>query len=204
MSANKYRPNPAISCLGFTAKEKFPLLLVFGRESNNELKPENYVGKYCFRDSPRSAFWNRTYGLLARIYKTDSFKNDCRKVNLSPVIFSNVHHRPILNNDNEKNKKRLETETTYYAEIKEYIKYIFDHEIISRVRLVILSGVKDRADFSESTKLIEEVCKKKHIPLKYLRYMASWQIKYDEQLDHSLRDKSNHIVQTFYDTIQIK
>jgi hypothetical protein len=164
---------PAVSCLGASAEARFPLVLLFGREYNNE--PDNVVrgpGQYCFRCSPRSLFWNRAYGLVSRLCGRDDFKATCIARDQAPIAFSNVLPRPIRNERStpEKNRIRRGMEP---AALADHIGGIFSMEtLIARVSLVILSGA-DGQEFRQGTELIRAACGRRTIPMAGIAYLGS-------------------------------
>jgi hypothetical protein len=71
---------PAVAYFGTTDQETSPLMLFVGREYNNESNNDVHgVGLYSFADSPRSAFWNKTYGLTRSKGGKSKLKNRNRR-----------------------------------------------------------------------------------------------------------------------------
>jgi hypothetical protein len=194
--------NYAVECLGESDKKNFPLLLFFGREYNYTESPVVIeLGTYNFRDSPRSAFWNRAYGLVERICKLNYFKRTCIELNASPILFSNLSPIPILNkiSDSEKDKRRKEIKDDV---IRDYIEGIFNMPIIKRVRLVVISAGKEKIVFERFTRPVKRECERQDITvLETLGYIARLPMSTDEidgQLSESERNMIRSVIEEFY------
>lgn len=166
---------PAIAYLGSSADASFPAILVFGREyNNNSAHRVRGLGEYCFRCSPRSLFWNRTYRLAARISGHQDFKAACIARNQSPIMFSNVLPQPIPNALSASEKGRLRARIRPDA-LAQHIDGIFSMDsVIRRVRLVILSGVDD-AVFRPGVAKIREHCEQHKVTVREIAYLGSRQ-----------------------------
>ncbi len=164
---------PAISCLGKTAEKSFPLMLFFGREYNNVGEVEISLGNYSFEESPKSAFWNRTYTFISRnCLLAPNFKNTCIAEEASPVLFSNVLPKPLLTSRTSADKRRSRISISK-EKIDEYIDGIFSQPIICRVNLVVLSGVDDEYVFGHATSRIRFACERRNIVVEELPYFGS-------------------------------
>jgi|SRR5947207_662961 len=169
------REQPAIAYLGSSIDTSFPAILVFGREYNNN--PANSVrglGQYCFRCSPRSLFWNRTYRLVARLSGRDDFKATCIVRHESPIMFSNVLPRPIPNAASASEKRRLRAAISPDA-LVQHIDGIFSIDaVINRLHLIVLSGVDD-AVFRSGVARIRQRCGKRGVSIAEIAYLGSRQ-----------------------------
>ena len=197
--------NCAVECLGKSDKKNFPLLLFFGREYNYAESPvEIELGTYNFRDSPTSAFWNRAYGLVERIYERDDFKDSCIELNASPILFSNVSPRPIPNEKPDSEKRQIRTEITDDS-IRGYIEGIFKMPIIKRVHIVVISVGKEKKVFERFTQPIKRECEKQDITvIETPGYIARQSMSTDEidgQLSESERDMIRGVIEEFYKEI---
>lgn len=81
-----YKRFSAIEFYGFNdstirSYPEIPKILIIGRENNN--KPKDYVIEkvsfYNFSASPKSVFYNRSYGLISRCCVANSFKSNFKK-----------------------------------------------------------------------------------------------------------------------------
>ena len=191
---------PTIACLGFTAERDFPLLLVFGREYNNDGSVANFLGEYSFDESPRSHFWNRTYKFIERNCEMASkFKMTCITERASPVLFSNVLPKPIPTQLSDATKKKIRL-AIFQEEIGEYIDGIFSLPIVDRVRLAVLSGVEGESVFGYSTNRIHRACGMRGIDVVSLPYFGSRSLnaKIDDALSKSNRKAMCSVINSFY------
>lgn len=159
---------------GNSEKYDFPLILFFGREYNNHIENRivNRLGHYCFKESPRSAFWNRSYSLIARNCGRGSFKNFCVRSNQSPVLFSNALPKPIPTRLSQREKRKIR-EGVSRDQIVRYVDGLFSIPIISRVRIAVLSGLDDQTCFGIAAQQIREQCDQRQIITSELPYLGS-------------------------------
>mgnify|MGYP001088093246 CR=1 FL=1 len=111
-----------------TADRSFPLILVVGREPNEDLPPSEATGPYDFRTSKNCAFWNVAYSLLG-------------SVGTPPRSTAQMKALPLTLRHAAKNKaaQRLAISD---AAIERHVAAVFSHrELIDRVRVIILSGL---------------------------------------------------------------
>ena len=164
----------SLLCFGDSENSDFPLLLFFGREYNNHIDNRIAIrlGHYCFKESPRSAFWNRSYSLIARNCERGSFKNFCVRSNQSPVLFSNALPKPIPTKLSQREKRKIR-EGVSRDEIVRYVDGLFSIPIISRVRIAVLSGLDDQSCFGVAAQQIQEQCNKRQIITSELPYLGS-------------------------------
>lgn len=164
---------PIAACLGDSAKADFRLVLVLGREYNGSgsLSPQ-VVGRYCFLESPRSAFWNRTYSLISRACPdTVDFKAGCIAAELSPVVFSNVRPQPIPNERPGEHKQSIRSSIPE-SEVRDHVRALFGLPITQRFGVVILS-VGDGLEFASAEDQVEVECAGRGLPLIKLPYLGS-------------------------------
>ena len=154
-----------------TLKSQFPLILVFGREPNNNIPYKNLVGKYDFDKDSHSAFWNMSYKFIGKQnnLSTSQLKEECRERKSSIICITNCMPKPILNKIKNKNSKRRDISP---EEIKKHIQNIFSKPIIKRVKIIVLSGVNKKI-FFPATNLIKKLSNKKNIRIIEVPYFAS-------------------------------
>ena len=132
--------HPIIVVYGETSKKRFPLILVIGREPNNDVNIINKVGLYDFEKSPYCGFWNTSYKIIGEInhFSIREYKHKCKAKKSSIICISNCMPKPILNEvkDKDRIRKKISQE-----EIREHIDSIFSKDLIKRVKLIILAGV---------------------------------------------------------------
>ncbi len=135
--------HPAILTYGQTVQKEFPLIMIIGREPNNSTMSDSSFGEYKFEDFPNCAFWNQSFGLLATYNskKTFEVKQMFQRAKSSPIIFTDASPKGIPNK--EVNKKQFRSLLTK-DEFKHQVDTIFSNEkLISRVKLILLSGLTD-------------------------------------------------------------
>lgn len=152
----------------------FPLVLIVGREPNNDPDSESTdePGGLPFNEEgpdkkskeyynfKRCAFWNTAFGKFAKANgtHTQQIKKDFEDREACPIIFTDASPIGIRN---EKVNKWREREKIGELKFKEQIEKIFKQkDLLSRVKLVIFSGL-DRTvydDFKETF----EIYKKDH------------------------------------------
>jgi hypothetical protein len=160
---------PCVACFGNTEANLFPLLLILGRESNGTGSVVQAVGRYDFTESPGSAFWNRTYGLISRTCpEAVHLKRRCIKLIASPLIFANVSPQPIPSGVIPKGAIRARI----LPNIVEHLRQIFTLPIIERVRVVFLS-VGPAIHFSSARDLVTSQCRSRNVHLVKLPYLGS-------------------------------
>ena len=155
--------HPIIVSYKKTQSKKFNLILVIGREPNNNVKIINKVGQYDFDKSPFCAFWNISYKLIGSIINLSvkEIKEKCRQKKSSVILFADALPKPILNKIHSKNKIRR---ISYMEEIEDHINKIFEKSIIKRVKLILLSGLGDSV-FKHSKEQIKLFAKKRQIKI---------------------------------------
>jgi len=143
--------HPIICTYKNTISEKFPLILVVGRESNSDEEYGHHIGFYDFSQFFAGGFWNSAYSVITTNsnVKNMQFKELCKTANSSPIIFANLSASPILN---EVQNKRLIRKNIAPSDLEKHIKDIFSKKIMSRVRLIFISGAQSN-EFEESLKL---------------------------------------------------
>lgn len=153
--------HPLIVVYDNTQKTNFPLILVVGREPNNNVPFDDSVGNYDFEGKPRCKcnFWNTAYKVVADTngINVRELKDYC-KINKSSILaFTDLSPRPIKMREKNKDKQRSQILDKEYEQ--HILKIFSKSEIISRIRLIILSGV-DKPEFSYALKTFKTVCRK--------------------------------------------
>lgn len=126
-----------------TDAANFPLILVVGREPNEDLPPSEEVGNYNFRTSGRCAFWNVAYGLLGSVGEpprlSRQIKAEAEAAAASPILFADALPLTLRHAARNKAAARLAIED---AAIERHVAAVFSHRaLIDRVRVIILSGL---------------------------------------------------------------
>jgi hypothetical protein len=123
-----------------TSQEKFPLILVIGREPNNATTSNNSVGCYDFNEFKKCAFWNCAFGLMANYNNitTGEIKQAFINSMASPIIFSDASPIGIINKVTSKFEFRKNLTKEQYSH---QIDSIISSPIFSRVKLILLSGL---------------------------------------------------------------
>jgi hypothetical protein len=150
--------HPILTSFGVTKRRTFPLILVIGREANTDLPIGKGDGPYDFRLFPRAGFWNNAYGLLAKSVgrKCGGLKDICERNESSPIIFGNCLPIGIKNEVTNKYPLRKAVSEN---EKREHVRRLFSlGELVSRVEMVIMSGVKDDV-FLASREVVLSECR---------------------------------------------
>ncbi len=173
--------NPEIG-ISLTAEEtlasNLPLILVVGREPNNDGFFNDKFGTYNFDNAANCAFWNISHGVVAKIggLDTATFKDACRKAGQSPVAFTDI--LPIAIPNDAANKAELRDEVEYPT-IDKHIDNIIQLEpIIRRTKAVLLSGQrfgsvsgKGRDNMERGVRKLEQHLEDKDIPYLSVPFM---------------------------------
>lgn len=158
-----------------TATHGYPVVLVFGREGNNEGHLNDIVGQYDWGKSPNSAFWNRAYGFFARTSGAGSaaaLKRLCDERDGSPIIFANCSPHLILNAVAEKNRLRHGKD----AEVEGHVRRVFelaDEALPGRLKAVVVSVGLDFALYDAAVECVSKECQRRKIPLIDAPYFGS-------------------------------
>lgn len=164
--ATMLKPHPALLTFGQTCTQDFPLIMIVGREPNS---PEGVVyghGGYDFasRKKRQCGFWSISYGIAAATVglSTAAFKELCVNRDASPLVYTDALPITILNEVKDKRPFRLAVSD---EAVREHIEHVFSHEhIVSRVRLVIISGLRDPS-FARSVAWYRAACDVRGLPV---------------------------------------
>ena len=159
----------AVTAYGTTLRHKFPLILIFGREYNNQGKILKSVGDYPL--TTKSQFWNRSYTFISR-QTGKNFKSIAHKQNSSPIIFSNALPLPIPFGSSASTIFKLR-KSQNPKNVERHIKNVFSLPILKRVQLVILSGLNHKESFGHATAEISKSCKAVGIRHMEIPYFAA-------------------------------
>ena len=131
--------HPIISLYRNTREGSFPLILIIGREPNDDMEMRYEVGEYNFDKKP-VPFWNLPYALLgAMINKTrKEFQDICREKQSSPIAFADISPRPIRSGANDKQTIRKTFTTKDYLD---HLRIIASKTVFKRVKLIVFSGL---------------------------------------------------------------
>lgn len=158
------RSQPIANVFGATLDQKFPLVLVVGREGNNSGAVTDFIDRYNWEESGRSAFWTSTYTYFARICGLGTATDTKRLVSQrgsSPIVFANAAGIVIPNAVADKERLRAAVQR---EDRKIHVETLLAHEeITSRLAFVILSGLDDGESLA-SKRYFEAACAARGIP----------------------------------------
>lgn len=185
----------AVVAVGYTERERFPLILVIGRENNGSAKIVPGVGIYDETVSSGSAFWNRAYGFVQRLTRWQGhFRQRCVEAKMSPIIFTNALPKPIPNA--MKNKDSLRA-TVQKDEIRFHLSGVFGLAVADRVAAVVFStGNSPAYEFPRAE--VKKACSERGIPFIELPYFATQGLP-NVVLDESIRPKDVAVLQSIVD-----
>jgi len=155
--------HPLILHYSQTTQHDFPLILVVGREPNNDSISDKKLGCYDF-DAPqnrRCAFWNVAFSILGKFngVSTKQIKQELLRRGASPIIFTDAFPNGIKNSVLNKRLIRKSQE----KDLLEQVSDIFSHkEIIERTKLILLSGLHDEIFCPFKTLVLEKVKAESH------------------------------------------
>ncbi|WP_444916867.1 hypothetical protein [Microbulbifer sp. JMSA003] len=160
----------SVVAFGETESKDFPLILVFGRESNGSNKAIPGVSIYDETTSSGSSFWNRALTFMQRCAETNQhLRNLSIHKNAGPVLFTNAFPHPIPNSVLDKDHIRASIDL---KSIDSHIEGVFGLDVVQRVRVVVFStGPGER--FEPARKLVKEVCSVKGITFVEVPYFAN-------------------------------
>lgn len=189
--------HPIICTFMKTHRASFPLILVIGREPNTKKKITNRVGRYDFREHPHVAFWNISYAVVAgtKGETGHKLKKRCEKRGVSPIIYADALPIGIKSKMRNKNSVRAQLNE---EDIQRHVNRVFSHhDIINRVRLVIMSGLEESV-FEPAPTAIKEQCKERNIRVAQVRFFCgNNKKKIEEQLDEDTRRKIRKVLTEF-------
>jgi hypothetical protein len=131
--------HPIISVYGRNTLQKdFPLILVVGREPNDDLPMGNAVGYYKFKKPV--PFWDLAYSLISESIgkRGMELKSLCKERRSSPIAFADISSKPVLSGD--KRKQRIRG-TLASPDYEKHLQKVASKPIFQRVHLVIFSGL---------------------------------------------------------------
>jgi len=191
--------HPLICYYKNTLKKDFPLILIVGREPNHDSPFDNTVRDYDFDqpDGKKSSMWNKSYGLFRFINQIDStseFKDICRKKEGSPILFTNLSPKPVLNSKSTKQKTKTRLNTPL-SEYKNHFKKIFSKKILKRVSLIVISV--DCKELNDKVPLFAKTCKKHKKKYVKIPYLANPTISYKKIIKTIPNNKRNIVIKTY-------
>lgn len=161
-----------------TENQKFPLILIIGREPSNDSPFTQTTGTYDFDAASKCAFWNTSYASVGSACgrNTSDMKKLCRLMQSSPIAFTDASPVPI-NNSNE--NKRSIRQSISKRDIEEHVVNISKmNHILDRTKLVLLSGHRsgslgktERKNFGIASTLLEEMMSNQNIPCLSVPFM---------------------------------
>jgi hypothetical protein len=169
-SKNKAMTHPLILAFGSTYEKDFPLILIVGREPNNETVSDKSFGYYDFRMFPRCAFWNLSFKLFGSFngLTTTEIKQEFVSRNTSPIIFTDASSKGVLNKVTSKHKVR---NSLTEEDFNNQVDSIFANEKLAiRIKLIILSGLSSNIYQDFKVRLNHEALKRQ-IPTKEILFL---------------------------------
>lgn len=161
--------HPIMSVYGRnTLQADFPLILVVGREPNDDLPMGDAVGYHEFKQAV--PFWDLTYTLVAESIgrKGMELKGICKVLQSSPIAFTDISSKPVLSGDKRKQRTR---ETLTSHDYVEHLQSVASKPVFERVQLVIFSGLTypewARAKYGEALEQIESEWKKEYVEVPF-------------------------------------
>lgn len=145
-----------------TDEYNFPLILIIGREANNNRKIIYKVDKYDFSE-PRSTLWYNSlrFILASQIEETNIayFKVLGEKIlkkmqskRASFICFADIS--PFSLNENNSDEKKITERTLIYEKKPEcflnHCRNIFKMKIMQRVQLIIFTGITESNGVSQA------------------------------------------------------
>ncbi len=133
------RSHPILSVFGDTERLSFPIILIIGREPNDNVEMGHTIGRYEF-GSGGVPFWDIPYSIIAEYLglKGRELKSLCQHHNSSPIAFADISVKPICSNDKDKLSKRNEIQT------EDFVNHLVEIESLpffKRVELVVFAGL---------------------------------------------------------------
>lgn len=160
----------SVVAFGETERAEFPLILIFGRESNGSNTVVPGISIYDETVSSGSSFWNRAITFLKRSANSPGNLRDvCIKRNTGPVLFTNIFPHPIPNS--VKNKDLIRSSISLET-INEHISSVFNLDVVKRVRVVIFS-TGPAAHFIAPKDIVKSYCKNMGIGFIEVPYFAN-------------------------------
>ena len=149
--------HPVMLAYKETERHTFPLILIIGREPNNNTgsESEDRIGSIPFKEkgtrirngkeekynNAYCSFWNNSFGILAKQkgIKTSAIKKEFEERKACPIIFSDASPNAISNDFFNKDSERKKVNAD---KVKDQLNKIFNQKhLLLRVRLVIFSGL---------------------------------------------------------------
>ncbi len=173
-----FMTHPLLVSFGLTYDKKFPLILVVGREPNNETVSDKSFWHYDFNTAKnrRCAFWNTAFGLfgLYNGLRASQMKELFNKNQSSPIVFTDASPKGIKNS--VANKKAIRNTVTI-EELTEHIDAIFVNEnLLDRIKLTLLSGLED-AKYDTFKTLFKQKASEKNILIKEIPFLIGYNSK---------------------------
>ena len=192
----KKEKHPIICTYKTTNNCNFPLVMIIGRESNNNIGYGHSVGHYDFCQFSSGGFWNSSYSFIAKSAEINNmeFKKLCTKNKSSPIIFTNVSSVPIPNEIQSKAiiRKKISREIA-----EKHIDIIFSKKIIKRVKFAIVSGAQKK-EFSDSANYFIKQLRKRKIEFVEVPFFFGRNYKkIKKAVSKSQRNKIETIVNTW-------
>ena len=185
----------SVVAVGDTERERFPLILVIGRESNGVANILPGVSIYDETVSSGSAFWNRAYGFVQRLSRWEGhFRQSCVEAKMSPIIFTNALPKPIPNAMQNKDSLRAAAQKD---EIRSHLSGVFGLHVADRIGAVVFS-TGNSAVYEFSRAEVKQVCSERSIPFIEVPYFATQGLP-NTTLDESIRPKDAAVIRNIVD-----
>jgi len=190
--------HPLFLAFGQTVEKDFPIVLVVGREPNNNSVSDKTIGHYDFKKYSTCAFWNIAFKVFGAYndLTTPQVKQLLIKRNASPIVFTDASPKAIPNKVKDKNSIRV---TLTDEEINEHVTAIFANEnLMKRVKLVLFSGLED-AKYNKFKTLFNEQAAKRQMPIKEVSFFIGNNYS---KIEKQIGDKEVGLLKQIYNSFQ--
>ena len=193
-----------ILTLGDTESADHGIILVIGREPNNNLPTANRIDRYGHQWSAGQlgnvAFWNLSYSLCGKItgHSCAALKLLCAKsAGCSPIAYADLS--PLSLDGGWSSPQKIKArETVTEEQYRTHIDDIFSHEsFMERVKLAVCAGHK-RTGLDRGIPILEASLAKAGIPYCHIDGLNSTQVTVEHRLTQ-MGDKAEVVQSVFED-----
>lgn len=196
----------SVVAFGQTEQENFPLILVFGRESNGDSKVLVLPGVSIYEKtvSSRSSFWNKSLTFMKRCADSSlHLRNQCIRRNSGPVLFTNASPLPIPSGVTNKDHIRASVSPEL---VEKHISSIFSLDFAKRVKVVVFSTGPNKV-FEFAREQVKLSCKEKGISFIDVPYFANPQLTnavIDQSISIEQKKAIKSVIDAYYKTTNVK
>jgi len=176
---------------GETEKETHPLIVIVGREPNNNMDRSISIGTYADQAlegegkwPSRVQFWNNSYGLIGRYagLSAASMKHEGVSRKSSPIAFTDASPISLDGSVTPYQKRKIREEISQEV-LDSHIDDVFSHtEMWQRTRLVIIAGVKG-CGLDKAVEPLESACERFNIPSCHVHSLSSMRHTQDSRVE---------------------